>query len=999
VADADIDAPEAWNVTTGSRSVVIGVIDSGIDVSHPDLAANIWRNPGEIPGNGLDDDNNGFIDDVTGWDFVSNDNVPQDGDGHGTHVAGTIGGVGNDGRGVAGVNWQVSLLPLKFLSDSGSGSTAAAIAAINYATALRNRGVNIVATNNSWGGGGFSSSLQDAIRRHGEAGILFVAAAGNESSNNDALAAYPANYALPNVISVAAVDRSDQLASFSNYGATRVHIGAPGVAIYSTTPGNRYASYNGTSMAAPHVAGVAGLLAAANPQATMAEIRAAILDSAVPIQALAGRSTTGGRLNAAAALQRIAPVTGPRLLAVTPAGEIEPPVTSLRVVFSEDIAAAALVPANFQLTGAGADRVLGTADDVAVAIPAGGIAQSPTGTITLTLAAGLAEDAYRLRLMGTGSNPLRNVAGVPLQGGTNVDREFAVRVVPPPPPAPGEPNDTLAAATVGLAAGVGQSSFSGVVGDGANAARDVDLFAVALAAGDSVEAAVRAAATGSSLDSFLRIFNAAGQQLAFNDDASNSLDSQLVFSATVTGTYYVGVSGYGNSAYSPVTGSGTTAGSTGPYEVTFRRSSPPLEPNDSLAQATVVTPVAGAARFDAAVGDGAYGSGDVDLFRVSLAAGQQLTADIAARTAGSSLDSYLRLFDANGRELAGNDDFGGSLDSFLTYTAAATGTFFVGVSGYGNSAYQPATAGTGRAGSTGTYRLDLGFSTVAPPPPAADPATVVGRHVFYNNSFFDGWNAAANSGDDAAIATDKQALLRGQTAGFINYTNYSRGLNGIIIDVADLAGTPRASDFTFRVGPRLDGQWQTAPAPRSVSVRPAAGVGGSSRITVTWADGAIRGTWLEVTVRATAATGLTTADVFLFGNAIGEVGNTSVDAIVSTQDVQLIAANQTASAARDNRYDINRDGRVNSVDRSLASLNRTSSRTALPLLVAAVGGIESAAVAPTAFTALASQLAEGRSNGRLAVADVFRLLAGGRSGTLSAEELRHVRSLADDDAG
>jgi subtilisin family serine protease len=999
VVDADIDAPEAWDVTTGSRSVVIGVIDSGVDVSHPDLAANIWRNPGEIPGNGIDDDNNGFIDDVSGWDFVSNDNVPQDGDGHGTHVAGTIGGVGNDGRGVTGVNWQVSLLPLKFLSDSGSGSTAAAIAAINYATALRARGVNIVATNNSWGGGGFSSALQDAIRRHGEAGILFVAAAGNESSNNDTVAAYPANYALPNVISVAALDRSDQLASFSNYGATKVHIGAPGVAIYSTTPGNRYASYNGTSMAAPHVAGVAGLLAAANPQATMAEMRAAILDSAVPIPALSGSATTGGRLNAAAALQRIAPVAGPRVLAVTPAGEIQPPVTSLQVVFSEGIAAAALVPGNFQLTGAGPDRSFGTVDDITVAIPAGGIAQLPAGTVTITLAAGLAEDAYRLRLMGTGSNPLRNAAGLPLQGGVNVDRTFTVRVVPPPPPAPGEPNDTLAAATVGLAAGVSQSAFSGVIGDGANDARDVDLFSVALAAGDSLAATVRAAATGSSLDSFLRVFNAAGQQLAFNDDAGGSLDSQVVFSATATGTYYVGVSGYGNSAYTPATGGGTAAGSTGPYEVTFRRSLPPLEPNDSLAQATVVTPVAGAARFDAVIGDGAYGSGDVDLFSVSLAAGQQLTADIATGTAGSSLDSYLRVFDATGRELASNDDFGGAVDSYLTYTAAAAGTFFVGVSGYGNSAYLPATAGTGRAGSTGMYRLDLGFSTVAPPPPAPDPAAVVGRHVFYNNSGFDGWNAVANSADDAAIATDKQALLRGQTAGFVNYTSYSRGLNGIMIDVARLAGTPQAVDFSFRVGPGFNGTWQTAAAPRSISVRPAAGVGGSSRITITWADGAIRGTWLEVTVRATAATGLAAADVFLFGNAIGEVGNSAVDAVVSMQDVDLIAANQAATAAIGSRYDINRDGRVNTVDRSLASLNRTTARTALPLLVAAAGAIETAAVPPTAFSESATRLAESRSNGRLTVADVFRLLAVGRSGTLSAEELRHVRSLADDDAG
>ena len=682
-------------------------------------------------------------------------------------------------------------------------------------------------------------------------------------------------------------------------------------------------------------------------------------------------------------------MTGPRVLAVTPAGEIPPPVTSLQVVFSEGIAAAALVPANFQLTGAGPDGALSTADDVAVNVPAGGIAQSPAGTITITLAAGLAEDAYRLRLVGTGSNPLRNTAGDSLQGGVNVDRTFTVRVVPPPPPAPGEPNDTIATATVGLAAGVNQVTFSGVVGDGAAASRDVDLFSVALVAGESLLTTVRAQAMGSGLDSYLRLFSAAGLQLAFNDDAAGSMDSVLTFVASATGTYYVGVSGYGNSAYAPLTGAGAVAGSTGAYEVTMARRTAPLEPNDSLVQATAVTPVAGAARFEAVIGDGAYGSGDVDLFRVLLAAGQQLTADIAARTTGSALDSYLRVFDATGRELASNDDFGGSLDSDLTFTAATTGTYFVGVSGYGNSAYQPATAGTGRAGSTGSYQLDLGFSTVTPPP-VVDPATVVGRRVFYNNSAFDGWNAVANAADDAAIAADKQALRPGETASFANYTSFSRGLNGIMVDVAALAGTPRAADFTFRVGPGFSGTWQTAPAPRSIVVRPAAGVGGSSRITVTWADGAIRGTWLEVTVRATTATGLGVADVFLFGNTIGEVGNSAADAIVSAEDVRLVTANATDSALIASRYDINRDGRVNSADRTLVSLNRTTVRTALPLLVAAAAaGPATTFAAPGAiFAELAGQARAGRS-GPITAADVFRLLslAGSRSVSLSGADL------------
>ena len=213
--DADLDAPEAWEITTGSRDVVIGVIDSGVDINHPDLAANIWVNPGETPNNGIDDDGNGFIDDVNGWDFYDNDNTPNDGNGHGTHVAGTIGAVGNNNSGIAGVNWEVSLLPLRFLGDDGSGWTSDAVAAVNYATMLkRDFGINVVATNNSWGGGGYSRTLDRAIESANDQGIMFVAAAGNQGSNNDTNPSYPTNYDAPNVISVAALNRNDNLAGF-----------------------------------------------------------------------------------------------------------------------------------------------------------------------------------------------------------------------------------------------------------------------------------------------------------------------------------------------------------------------------------------------------------------------------------------------------------------------------------------------------------------------------------------------------------------------------------------------------------------------------------------------------------------------------------------------------------------------------------------------------------------------------------------------------------------
>lgn len=304
-------AATAWsNNKTGSATVYVGIIDEGYMYTHEDLAANAGVNPGEIAGNGTDDDGNGLVDDVYGWDFDGNNNTIFDGagDDHGTHVAGTIGGVGGNGIGVAGVVWNVKLLSAKFLGSRG-GTTANAIKAVDYFTNLKvSQGLNIVATNNSWGGGGYSQSLKDAIDRANSAGILFIAAAGNSGTNNDTSASYPSNYDSPNVIAVASITSSGGLSSFSQYGATTVDIGAPGSGIWSSVPkaigkgknattGSGYASYNGTSMATPHVTGAAALYASINTNATAAQIKAAILSSATPTASLAGKTVTGGRLN------------------------------------------------------------------------------------------------------------------------------------------------------------------------------------------------------------------------------------------------------------------------------------------------------------------------------------------------------------------------------------------------------------------------------------------------------------------------------------------------------------------------------------------------------------------------------------------------------------------------------------------------------------------------------------------------------------------------------
>jgi subtilisin family serine protease len=300
-----IDATGAWNVSTGSEEVVVAIIDTGIDYTHPDLAANIWTNPLEIPGNGRDDDNDGVVDDIHGANFTTRDTSgrpvpsgdPKDDHLHGTHVAGTIGGVGNNHLGVAGVNWNVKMMGLKFLDKNGSGSLSDAISAINLMVKLKKRGVNIRVSNNSWGGGGYAAALYSAIRDARDAGIIFVAAAGNSASDNDARASYPANYDLSNVVSVAAIDVEQNLASFSNYGATQVDIAAPGVNIYSTVPGG-YATLSGTSMATPHVTGALALLLANEPNLSADQAIARLYDTGSRIASLEGVVRTGRKLNA-----------------------------------------------------------------------------------------------------------------------------------------------------------------------------------------------------------------------------------------------------------------------------------------------------------------------------------------------------------------------------------------------------------------------------------------------------------------------------------------------------------------------------------------------------------------------------------------------------------------------------------------------------------------------------------------------------------------------------
>lgn len=387
-------AGEAWAAgATGSMKQVVGIVDTGIDYRHADLYLNVWLNQKEISStlksvlkdvdadglitfrdlnnsqnasyvrdgngngridagdlltdtrweNGIDEDGNGYRDDLVGWDFVNNDNDPLDDNGHGTHVAGTIGAIGGNGAGVAGVAWNVQMAGLKFLAANGSGYTSSAVMALDYFTGMArtaSSGENFLATNNSWGGGGYSQALSDAVARGARADVLFVAAAGNGGGdgigdNNDAVANWPSNLSTTAsagyeaVIGVAALNSSGGLAAFSNYGATTVDIAAPGVGITSTLLAGTYGTYNGTSMATPHVSGALVLEAALNPGATGAQLRAALLETAAATSSVAGKVATGGRLDIGALIARDIP-DGSQPPVTAPVADETASITALR---------------------------------------------------------------------------------------------------------------------------------------------------------------------------------------------------------------------------------------------------------------------------------------------------------------------------------------------------------------------------------------------------------------------------------------------------------------------------------------------------------------------------------------------------------------------------------------------------------------------------------------------------------------------------------------------
>lgn len=586
-ANADVRAESVWDITIGSRNVIVGIIDSGVDIDHPDLRNNIWTNPGEIAGDGIDNDSNGYVDDVNGFDFGEFDNNPRDVDGHGTAVAGMVGAVGNNGQGISGINWLVSLLPLKIADASGALRADAIIQAHDYATLMRQRGFAVDITTNSYGS--FAPDFytddnpngivgeQAAIDRYIAAGGVFVASAGNGRAggdnigdDNDVIPQYPASYPNPGIITVAATDNDDALASFSNFGVLSVDIAAPGVNTFTTSVGGGYQYIDGTSFSGPLVAGVAALIKSVKPTASAVEIREILFNTADPLPSLQGKIASGGRVNALRAVQA-ALTDGPLVQGVTPGPvttQLDPstglPITTLTVNFSEaiDNNPAFFNASAVQLRADGVDNTFGTVDDVT--IPVTGIVRNATNsrqvTINLNLGAfsgRLPLDTLQLTLLNGG---FRDAAGNRLNGNVSsgVNDVRTIRVVNTG--GDNEFNDTMSLATPVLFDASGQATFAGVfVGNGTQGALDVDMYRIDMTRGGQITAEVvaRRLGTPSPLDSVIRLFDANGVQLAINDQFFGQ-DSYIDFFVRTAGTYYIGVSGFGNAAYNPTNLTGRT---------------------------------------------------------------------------------------------------------------------------------------------------------------------------------------------------------------------------------------------------------------------------------------------------------------------------------------------------------------------------------------------------------------------------------------------------------
>ncbi|MBC7772805.1 MAG: S8 family serine peptidase [Pyrinomonadaceae bacterium] len=589
VFGADAHAAAAWDRTIGSESTIVAIIDTGIDLTHPDLDANIWRNPGEVANDGIDNDGNGFIDDVRGYDFGDGDNIASDPTGHGTEVAGVIGAVGNNNTGITGVAWSVSMLPVKVARASLGNAIAldAVIAAHDYVTAfITNAGRNIVASNNSYGGllqAGYQAAEEDAIRRFTDTGATFVAAAGNQAADldqNDAF--YPASYREnnPAIIVVAATTNRDELAFASNYGRAIVDLGAPGEDTFTTMRGGGFGlstTTTSTSFSAAYVTGAVALLKTVKPNASSDEVRRALIRGVDTIDALQDIVSSGGRLNIASALRNIL-IEGPTVTGISP-GSVSSNITNISISFSEVIASPVLA-SSITLVRSNGDGMFGNGNDVTITITQPMLSVSGN-VLTIDLSGlfpdGVPIDNYRLTLAAGGiqdldGNFLNGTTAAPIPSDDEVYFFQAITSS-----GAFEPNDSTGTATPIIFSSSGRAIFTGaVIGDGSNNARDVDVYRFTLNGPGLIVATIdaRSLPLPSMLDSVLTLYNTTGlaQPTAVfvaRNDNFNGLDSRLEFFVPTGGNYFLVVSGFGNDDFDPrVPGSGTREGSIGDYNLT-----------------------------------------------------------------------------------------------------------------------------------------------------------------------------------------------------------------------------------------------------------------------------------------------------------------------------------------------------------------------------------------------------------------------------------------------
>lgn len=625
--DADIDAPEAWNITTGSPSTIIAVIDSGVDYTHEDLIGNLWLNGAEVPGNNIDDDGNGYIDDYHGFDFYDNDGDPMDENGHGTHVAGTIGAVGGNDVGVTGVNHQVQIMPIRFLGPDGSGYTSDAISALEYAVAN-----GALISNNSWGGGGFSQAMFSALEYARDAGHIFVAAAGNSSRDHDTEASFPASYEIDNVVSVAATDHHDQLAYFSDFGATTVDVAAPGTGILSTTPGNTYSSYSGTSMAAPHAAGVLGLMRSAHPEWTARQLIHQLTVSSDPVAGLEDLTISGGRINAAASLD---PSFQSRASLNFDQSTYEAGTTVTVRLIDFDYLDSAFYT-NIHSSSGDTEWLE--------------FNRIEPGVLEASIATGIGEADETNGILDVSPGDVISITFHDQDDGTGLPRELhaTARIQ-----SDDHGNEAATATPIDIG-----TSTTGEIEQGG----DTDWFSFFVSAGQDYEFTTDLLTLS---DTTLSLYDQDGETLLeFDDDGGPGLASRINWTASTSSTVYLKVAAYSSSQ-------------TGTYSLNVHAFDTTPDPADDHGDdAASATPVLMNSTTEGTI----EASFDSDWFQFTAVAGEDY---IFETHLGSLPDSWLELYDQDGQTLLTLDDDGGEGPaSRIEWTAIGTGTYFLNVEGY-----------------------------------------------------------------------------------------------------------------------------------------------------------------------------------------------------------------------------------------------------------------------------------------------------------------------------